>query len=57
MGIRRIAGPFCDSWGRAGLVQHPVEPVDFLRLMPQKIPDYWAAFGVCGVKNRPIGDF
>jgi hypothetical protein len=31
--------------------------VDFLRLMPQKIPDYWAAFGVCRVKNRLIGDF
>jgi hypothetical protein len=31
--------------------------VDFLRLMPQKIPDYWAAYGVCRVKNRLIGDF
>jgi hypothetical protein len=36
--------------------------VDFLRLMPQKIPDYWAARtfgpnGVCRVKNRLIGDF
>jgi hypothetical protein len=31
--------------------------VDFLRLMPQKIPDCWAPFGVCRVKNRLIGDF
>jgi hypothetical protein len=25
--------------------------------MPQEIPNYWAAFGVCGVKNRLIGGF
>jgi hypothetical protein len=25
--------------------------------MPQKIPIYGHAFGVCGVKNRLIGDF
>jgi branched-chain amino acid transport system substrate-binding protein len=36
--------------------------VDFLRLMPQKIPDYRAARtsgtnGVCGVKNRLKADF
>jgi hypothetical protein len=31
--------------------------VDFLRLMPQKIPIIGAAFGVCKVKNRLIGDF
>jgi hypothetical protein len=26
--------------------------VDFLRLMPQKIPDYRAPLAVCKVKNR-----
>jgi hypothetical protein len=40
----------------------PVVLVDFLRLMPQKIPDYRAARtfgpnGLCRVKNRLIGDF
>jgi hypothetical protein len=38
-------------------IQQPVALVDFLCLMPQKIPDNRAAFGVCRVKNRLIGDF
>jgi hypothetical protein len=40
----------------------PVAPVDFLRLMPQKIPGYRAARtsgtnAVCRVKNRLKADF
>jgi hypothetical protein len=35
----------------------PVALVDFLRLMPQKIPDYRAAYAVCRVKNRLKADF
>jgi hypothetical protein len=31
--------------------------VDFLRVVPQKIPIIGAAFGVWEVKNRLIGDF
>jgi transcriptional regulator with XRE-family HTH domain len=35
----------------------PVALVDFLRLMPQKIPDCRAAYAVCRVKNRLKADF
>jgi hypothetical protein len=55
--VTRGGEPYSKSGSFTVDYEQPVALVDFLRLKPQKIPDLWAAFGVCRVKNRLIGDF